>query len=257
MLVVSDHGAQRLDGGFCVNEWLVARGTARAEGAADHADAVLAKPIVDWSRTKVWSEGGYYARVFFNVQGREPEGVIRPGEYEDFLRGDAARASRRCPTTRGSRWARSSSSPRDVYRDVRNVAPDLIVHFGALYWRSIGGVGYDRSTCRRTTPAPTTATTRSSARSCWRRRACRRGARSRACDLLDIAPTLLELAGDETPATMQGRSLVQTVVRTQSGFEPVREGKVSTRVTATCAISVGTSFAAIKLRPGFSPPAPS
>ena len=32
--------------------------------------------------------------------------------------------------------------PRDVYREVRNVAPDLIAHFGGLYWRSIGGVGY-------------------------------------------------------------------------------------------------------------------
>ena len=28
-----------------------------------------------------------------------------------------------------------------VYRKVRNVAPDLIVHFGGLSWRSTGGVG--------------------------------------------------------------------------------------------------------------------
>jgi predicted AlkP superfamily phosphohydrolase/phosphomutase len=26
VLVVSDHGAQRLDGGFCVNEWLYREG---------------------------------------------------------------------------------------------------------------------------------------------------------------------------------------------------------------------------------------
>ena len=26
VLVVSDHGAQRLDGGFCVNEWLIREG---------------------------------------------------------------------------------------------------------------------------------------------------------------------------------------------------------------------------------------
>ena len=32
--------------------------------------------------------------------------------------------------------------PEEIYHKVRNVAPDLIVHFGALYWRSIGGVGY-------------------------------------------------------------------------------------------------------------------
>ena len=36
----------------------------------------------------------------------------------------------------------SIEKPDDVYRTVRNVAPDLIVHFGGLLWRSIGSVGY-------------------------------------------------------------------------------------------------------------------
>ena len=31
---------------------------------------------VNWAKTKVWSEGGYYARVFFNVESREPRGTI-------------------------------------------------------------------------------------------------------------------------------------------------------------------------------------
>jgi hypothetical protein len=33
--------------------------------------------------------------------------------------------------------------PREIYKNLRNVPPDLLVHFGALYWRSIGGLGYD------------------------------------------------------------------------------------------------------------------
>ena len=55
VLVVSDHGAQRLDGGFCVNEWL------RREGLL-----VLKEPprgvtlfhseLVDWIHTRLWSE---------------------------------------------------------------------------------------------------------------------------------------------------------------------------------------------------------
>src|SRR5260370_1354382 len=34
--------------------------------------------------------------------------------------------------------------PEQIYRHVRNVAPDLIVHFGGLYWRSIGSMGHGR-----------------------------------------------------------------------------------------------------------------
>ena len=31
--------------------------------------------------------------------------------------------------------------PQDVYTEVRGVAPDLIVYFGDLDWRSVGAVG--------------------------------------------------------------------------------------------------------------------
>jgi predicted AlkP superfamily phosphohydrolase/phosphomutase len=31
--------------------------------------------------------------------------------------------------------------PQDVYTDVKGVAPDLIVYFGDLAWRSVGSVG--------------------------------------------------------------------------------------------------------------------
>jgi predicted AlkP superfamily phosphohydrolase/phosphomutase len=31
--------------------------------------------------------------------------------------------------------------PQDIYPDVRGVAPDLIVYFGDLAWRSVGAVG--------------------------------------------------------------------------------------------------------------------
>jgi predicted AlkP superfamily phosphohydrolase/phosphomutase len=43
----------------------------------------LDKAEIDWSKTKAWGGGGYYARIFFNVKGREPQGVIKPKKLED------------------------------------------------------------------------------------------------------------------------------------------------------------------------------
>src|SRR5205814_9829537 len=81
VLVVSDHGAKRMDGGICVNEWLIANGyLSLAEKPA--SPVPLSKAKVDWSRTKAWGEGGYYARVFLNVAGREPNGTVAPEDYE-------------------------------------------------------------------------------------------------------------------------------------------------------------------------------
>jgi predicted AlkP superfamily phosphohydrolase/phosphomutase len=32
--------------------------------------------------------------------------------------------------------------PHEIYRTVRGIAPDLMVYFGDLHWRSVGSVGY-------------------------------------------------------------------------------------------------------------------
>jgi predicted AlkP superfamily phosphohydrolase/phosphomutase len=36
---------------------------------------------IDWTRTRAYSFG-YYGQVFINLKGREPEGIVEPGDYE-------------------------------------------------------------------------------------------------------------------------------------------------------------------------------
>ena len=108
VLVVSDHGAQRLDGGFAVNEWLIREGLLVLNEYPREVTA-FDKLSVDWSRTKVWSEGGYYARVFFNVQGREPQGLIPASDYEGFRDKMKARIEA-LPDDRGEPLGRWSSN---------------------------------------------------------------------------------------------------------------------------------------------------
>ena len=54
--------------------------------------------------------------------------------------------------------------PEELYPEVHGVAPDLFVYFGDLRWRSVGTLGLGQGSTRsRTTPAPTTPTTPSTA----------------------------------------------------------------------------------------------
>ncbi len=165
VLVVSDHGAQRLDGGFCVNEWLCREGL-----LVLHEQPEQATPFspLDWwtgAGRRVWSEGGYYARVFFNVEGREPNGHRAGRRLRSACSRTMHRAARGAARrSRASRWARRCSGREEIYRDVRNVAPDLIVALRrALLAIDRRRRLRRRCTCRRTTPDPTTATTPSSA----------------------------------------------------------------------------------------------
>lgn len=200
ILVLSDHGARALDGGFCVNEWLV-RNDLLALSSRPRGIAPFAELDVDWSRTRAWSEGGYCGRAFLNVQGREPMGVVAQQEYEAVR--DELKAMLES-TIDGTLVFK----PEEIYRDVRNVAPDLIVHFGGLAWRSIGGVGYQSIQVQENDTGPDDCNHSQFGAFILASPNNRLRGEVEGAHLLDMAPTLLELAGHDIPSSMQGRSLV-------------------------------------------------
>ena len=207
VLVVSDHGAQRLDGGFAINEWLIQQGLLTLNEYPQSLTP-FGKLNVNWSKTKVWSEGGYYARVFFNVQGREPQGTIPAAEYESFR--DQMKAQLEALSDDKSQPLHSLVfKPEEIYRHVRNVAPDLIVHFGGLYWRSIGTVGHGQVHVQENDTGPDACNHAQYGMFVLAAPNCPLTGEYEGARLLDIAPTLLDLAGYEIPESMQGRSLVE------------------------------------------------
>jgi predicted AlkP superfamily phosphohydrolase/phosphomutase len=206
LLIVSDHGAQRLDGGFVVNEWLVKEGLLVLDEYPKEVTP-FGKLKVNWAKTKVWSEGGYYARVFFNVQGREPQGVIPQSEYESFQE-VMKKKFEALTDDKGKPLNSLVFKPKELYKSVKNVAPDLIVHFGGLYWRSIGGVGYGRVHVQENDTGPDACNHAQYGMFLLAAPNLPLRGEYQGAKLLDVAPTLLDLAGYDIPETMQGRSLV-------------------------------------------------
>lgn len=187
---------------------------------------------VDWEKTRVWSEGGYYARVFFNVRGREPQGVIEPAEYESFR--DQIKAKFQATIGPDGRTLGTLVfKPDQIYHAVKNVAPDLIVHFGALYWRSIGGVGYPTIHILENDTGPDDCNHAQFGSFILAASNCPLQGEVTGARLLDIAPTLLELAGYEIPTSMQGRSLVakQTRPPDQPGYDDDDETIIRDRLS--------------------------
>jgi len=205
VLVVSTHGAQRLDGGFCVNEWLIREGLLKLRSHPDRVEP-FERLDVDWARTKAWAEGGSHAQIFLNVKGREPEGTIEPADYERFRDDLKARLE---AEAEGAPLGTLAYRPEEVYREVRGVAPDLIVHFGGLRWTAIGGVGHRAFHVRGegagldgSSPARLGAFVLASPQ-------LPPMGEIQGAGLLDIAPTLLDLTGRDRLPNLLGRSLVE------------------------------------------------
>ena len=223
VLLVSDHGARRLDGGFAVNEWLIEEGLLVLDEVPTGITP-FAKLKVNWPKTKVWSEGGYYARVFFNVQGREPKGVIPASAYEG-IREEMKAKFEALRDDKGRPLGSLVFKPEEIYKQVRNVAPDLIVHFGGLAWRSIGSVGYGRVHVQENDTGPDACNHAQFGMFLLAAPNCPLRGEYPNAKLLDMAPTLLDLAGYDIPASMQGRSLVSGLQKTgrgtASGYEAI------------------------------------
>ncbi len=141
VLVVSDHGSKRMEGGICFNEWLMREGYLTLKDPPK-TPTPIGKVQIDWSKTKAWGDGGYYGRCFMNVKGREPEGIIDPNDYER-VRSDLIAGIEAIVDDKGRNIGSRAFRPEDIYQAVNGVAPDLIVYFGDLAWRSVGAVGMD------------------------------------------------------------------------------------------------------------------
>ena len=139
ILVVSDHGAQTMDGAVCVNEFFRREGYLKLKEEPKKQQKLKTSGI-DWSGTKCWGEGGYYSRIFMNVEGREPQGIIPKADYEK-VRDEIKKKLEELGDENGNPIGTKVFKPEEVYREVKNIAPDLIVYFGNLGWRSAGSVG--------------------------------------------------------------------------------------------------------------------
>jgi len=204
VLVVSDHGAKRMKGAFCVNEWLIEEGDLVVKERPRKVVSIDDLPI-DWGKTKAWAWGGYYARVFLNVEGREPKGVIKPEDYEKEREALTKRiGALRGPN--GEEWKTRVIWPRQHYDEANGEYPDLMVYFDDLYWRSAGTLGHGTKFLSENDTGPDDAVhAREGIYILYDPKNGRSDERD--ANIIDIAPTVLDRMGIDVPSDMKGKVL--------------------------------------------------
>ena len=144
VIVMSDHGAKTMNGGITINEWLINAGYLVLD-EKPHGVVPLEKVRVNWSKTRAWGSGGYYGRVFLNVQGREPQGIIPPSEYEK-VRDELIAKISAIPDDRGKRYSWGYPA-----------IPDLADHQAVARLLSIDAIGLSLTSAFQLVPEASTA----------------------------------------------------------------------------------------------------
>jgi predicted AlkP superfamily phosphohydrolase/phosphomutase len=217
VLIVSDHGGQKMEGGICVNEWLWRNGylvlkSDPPESMFDEAGKRILTKFdqveVDWSRTRAWGDGGYYGRVYLNVNSREPHGIVRREDYE-LLRDELIARFEALPGPDGQSIGTVAYKPQEIYQKVRGVPPDLIIYWGDLSWRSVGSFGHGGVYTFENDTGPDDANHARRGIFIWYDPQSPGGGKKiEGHQLMDVAPTLLQTMGLPIPLDMQGKHLI-------------------------------------------------
>ena len=205
VFIVSDHGAKRMEGGFCFNDWLIKEDYLTLKEPVTEPKQIKNADI-DWDNTRVWGSGGYYGRLFINVKGREPRGLIPKNEYESF-RSELKEKLEAVEDHRGRPMGNRAFRPEDIYPEVNGIAPDLIVYFGDLDWRSVGTVGNDSLYVFENDTGPDDANHSQHGMYIMAAPGMDNGGAKTDRHIMDISPTVLSLLGMNIPEDMEGKPI--------------------------------------------------
>ncbi len=203
--IVSDHGAKTMVGGCMFNQWLINEGYLRFKEPVKPNQRFNVADV-DWSKTTAWGEGGYYGRLFINVEGREPNGQVKQADYGTF-RNELVAKIEAIRDHEGNVMGNRAYKPEDIYDTVNNIAPDLVVIFGDLRWRSVGTVGSDSIHTFENDTGPDDANHAQQGAYLYSHPSLPARGRVDDASIYDVTPTILKQLGVPTPPGTRGKPL--------------------------------------------------
>lgn len=204
VLVVSDHGTAGMKGCLCINEWLIKEGYLTLK-SYPKTQTDLDDCEIDWSKTKAWGWGGYYARIFLNVEGREPNGIIPKGDYEK-VREELSKKLMGIKGPQGEQFLNKVFTPVELYGKPKGDMPDLMAYFDDLYWRSAGTLGHNSLYLDENDTGPDDSVHyHDGVFILYNKTKNGPGMKLDKMTIYDVAPTILDLMKIPVPSDMQGK----------------------------------------------------
>jgi predicted AlkP superfamily phosphohydrolase/phosphomutase len=171
---------------------------------------------VDWTRTKAYPLGGG-GHICINLKGREPQGIVEPGEEYERVCQEVEEALRalRDPDT-GQPMVSRVWRRKEVYgKNHLEEIPDLYVEWQDDHYTDLGGIGFTHGLMSEPLRGRAGGHTM---RGMFlvRGPGIKSGHKIEGANLYDLAPTIMHLLDTPVPAGLDGRVLVDILEKRTS-----------------------------------------
>lgn len=207
LFVLSDHGFVSFKRGMNVNTWLAQEGFLTFKSDSVGAEYLAG---VDWEKTRAYSFG--LSGIYLNVKGREAHGIVASEQEIRALKQDISNRLKKLvdPATEKPAIREVYDAATTYNGPYKNNGPDLIVGYEAGYRAS-----WDTAAGKTSTEVFEDNTAAWGGDHCVDRAIvpgvffCNRHVDLGECppDIMDLAPTILNLLGVEKPSHMDGKVL--------------------------------------------------
>ncbi|MSR63782.1 MAG: nucleotide pyrophosphatase [Planctomycetes bacterium] len=206
LMVISDHGFCNFRRGVNLNTWMKQEGYLVLKEGQETSGDWFAQ--VDWEKTRAFTLG--LTGIFINRKGREAKGIVEPGAELDKLCAEIkAKLERLLDPKTGERVVKEAFLTRQIHSGpYADMAPEILVGYHRGFRHS-----WDCATGSVSKEVFTDNTKSWSGDHCVDPRLvpgvfwCNRKISIAEPNLLDIAPTALDLFGVDVPRYMVGRNL--------------------------------------------------
>lgn len=217
----------------------------KRQGIANKMEAYLRFGGIDWSKTKAFSEElPYMQTIWINVKGREPFGIVEPGnEYYDLINELREKLLAWVDPDTGEKVVEEVVHREDIYEgDYIDRSPDLL-----LRTNFPGGYAYQGKSSRQGMPSKAIERVRIDAPGSMKFYAAKSGSHRDygifiaqgpmmpagkkivGARLMDVAPTVMYLLGEPVPEDMDGRVLTEALAEEFVSAHAIDTAAVSTQ----------------------------
>ncbi|MCU1235945.1 MAG: type phosphodiesterase/nucleotide pyrophosphatase [Candidatus Solibacter sp.] len=213
LFVISDHGFASFERGADLNSWFLKNGYLTLKPGTTGESSYLKD--IDWEHTRAYTFG--LAGVYINQQGREAQGIVKPGAEASALKKElAAKLSGLRDEERDRLAIRTAWPSESLYTGpYLDAAPDLIIGFADGYRAS-----WDAAVGKTTGKVFTDNLKAWSGDHCIDPHLvpgvifCNRKIFAEDPGIEDMAPTALKLFGIQPPPYMEGKSVLEPGTQT-------------------------------------------